>query len=1339
MAPLGWLALEAGLVVLAALAVQPLLRTAAARRSLWRAALLAMLAVLAAELTGTGSQLPAQLRLAWQTTFPAPAPPPPAPAPFIPALSEPLPISDLPSPIPLEAFPAPEPLQLEPVPSLPPPPRPLSPPPTFPPALLVWLAGLAALLARAAWIHAGFAWLRFRHFLPAAESLCQRVQSLAARLGLRRRVRVLASERLRAPAAFGWVRPGVALPGDFTARFAPAQQDVMLAHELAHLAARDPLWQLLADLAVAALWWHPLAWVARRQHRLAAELAADDASQALPDGPVVLAECLLALGHEAAAAPRAPLGMAGFRSQLGRRVERLVALPRGDWQAPSRLRLALQTTTALLALAALALLPGCAANRAASEAPSSLVTKWWQAKKDNSAAIAEAEVTRRKYLATIAELERKRVAQDEQLRREGKSLKDAGPGTILYDLMIDDIRKRLASLPTAASDAPLVAADVRRLQSNTERGGRNAESSQSLVTSAATNTQPVVIQGRVSFNGTPPPERDIPLPPPVLAVRTNAPLQTRFHRVSPDGGLADVVVYVKAGLPKQTYPVPDDEFVVRAVHYEFQPYVGAVHAGQRIRWESIGTPATSVHPAPTNTANPEFSRALMQYHPFASTFPAPEHFLRVKVDVFPWMMHYVSVFEHPYFAVTDAEGRFRFPQPLPPGKYTLAAVHRQAGEVAQELDLTVSKPAEEVSFALSPKPVAAYVVAVGDEVRMEVYQRDNLRTQTKVQPDGTLPLPLIGAVKAAGQTISELRNAIRDAYEAAHFRPAHITVTLVQSAPPLAPPPLLSTPKRAPDFTPSKPPTREELLERKARVEAEIKTLEKVFLPTHPKMVGLRKQLETVEEALRQQARMSFDLAVVSFSLKQVEQVERRLQNPVHTTGERLQFYATVDYGALRYVPVADRQASGQRPTNGAVIIRGAPSTATADWAELELQKQRLERTIKEQAQTYAPTHPKMQTLRKQLEAFSRLLEEEERKAAAKFNFLKRTLEQQQRELLQKRDAAVPALPSAPPAAVPKPGATNPVPSPPVAADVRSLTPTRSTEGGTRKTESNQSLVTSAATPVQLAAASPKDIRLPVPNPYHRTNSQAPFLTHSSKGAQRINRKLEEIVLPEVHFDAVPLVGVVQRLIEDAKKFDPEKKGLNFLINDVSPAAPLLDAAGNPVPVARPVALSEGLVRVPQPLKGLTLRQALDVICKSAELPTQFSVEEYAIAFIPRGPVAYYSRMFRVSPDAFIQGLQGVVGNPVLGVVGQASSPAPAAPVRATVPATVPATPTRATDANALVRQYFQSAGVTALGATNGSTRVTFNPENGLLLVRGTTNDLRLIEQAIQKVQPGAK
>ncbi len=277
-----------------------------------------------------------------------------------------------------------------------------------------------------------------------------------------------------------------------------------------------------------------------------------------------------------------------------------------------------------------------------------------------------------------------------------------------------------------------------------------------------------------------------------------------------------------------------------------------------------------------------------------------------------------------------------------------------------------------------------------------------------------------------------------------------------------------------------------------------------------------------------------------------------------------------------------------------------------------------------------------------------------------------------------------------------------------------------------------------------------KPTSLPIPNPYFRTNSEAPFLTHSSKGAQRLNRKLEEIILPEVHFDGIPLAEVVKRLSEDAQKFDPEadpkKKGLNFLINDAVRPAPLLDASGNPVPVAQPVALSEGLIRVSTPLKNLTLRHALDVICKNAEQPTTFSVEEYAIAFIPRGDATFFSRMFRVSPDAFIQGLQGVVANPVLGVnntgnaqggqtQGQPAAGATTGPVRATVPATATAT-SSSMDINARVRQFFQSAGVTSLNATNPGTQVQFNPQTGLIRVRGTTNDLRIFEQSLRILAP---
>ncbi|MEN9574250.1 MAG: hypothetical protein RL514_2105 [Verrucomicrobiota bacterium] len=2447
--PLGWLALEASVVVLAALAWQPFLRAATTRRALWRAVLVVQLGLLVAELTGTSSQLPAQLRRAWQTTFPPPAPPAP-PEGVLPSTVPPpsFPISYSPSPIPSVDFTA---LATEPPTPLPPAPLPTLPPaPPVWPALL-WLTGLAVLLARSAWTHAGFAWLRFRHFHPAAEALRERVAVLAARLGLRRRVRVLASERLRAPAAFGWLRPGVAVPGDFTARFAPAQQDVMLAHELAHLAARDPLWQLLADLAAAALWWHPLVWVARRQHRLAGELAADDASLALPDGPVVLAECLLTLGHEAAATPPAALGMAGFRSQLGRRVERLLALPRGDWQPAGKLRSCAQTAAALTLLAALALLPGCAANRTATEAPASVVAKWWQAKtkppehparavtlpkqppakpvfiagtvrynrtppperdiplpptvlaartnapmktrfhrvapdggladalvyvkagltnqhfapptnthliriqryeyqpyitavqtgqpirwesdvmlnfhpmptnaanrefnralmpdrpveatftapelflrtKDDvhpwlfgyvsvlphpffavtdaegrfrfpqplppgnytlavlhrSAGIATRELVvdaqseptpplefvlgpvmgreaiRQKladthipnflcdgmpmahavqllgtmsrthdpsrqgvsfgwrntywaavpgdtkpgttnaapswrlttndissvlinipsvpgisllegldlfvktadqpigftietnrvmlhprepgrpfvsprgntnapgarlraqaeklvlpqvqydglplteviklldagvrqhapdqrgvtFLATsyfpdapagwqprpprigglppkselrqspdldtviirlgelrrnltlpqtldaicaaadhaityrfedwgilftpdysrkagpkppapkaasytvgvgdklrvqvyrrddlgyeakvrpggdiflpfirsvpvagktiaavrddlraafkglrqvswnqnwpefifahledpavtvtlvqsapqpqpanpvkareradqleaqlitlranpaatgqdfmglvelieravvewrespetarfgkllgqakledvqarlkqVADIERKlegpdlppyrqlalydsairaieagrsgainrpagtdwnerarersewesklqeltarqppspalteriqhsdalRLKMDESLQRlietnrsrlntlkrnlvkQRESLENPGaaapsappaaPGgkanpppapavpeaeasrvhlefieaaqavrlaqqQELRDMLQKALTERIGSAPAnvpllqpmnppkpraAAEALPTnstallyptnppkpVGADVRRLASpqTPDAIPQTPSASKQLVTSSPTKGLPVLIQGRVLLQGAPTAEHNIPLPPTALAARTNAPLKTRFHRVSPDGGLADVVVYVKAGLPKQEYHPPSEALVVHAQRYEFQPYIGAVQVGQPVIWDSVGSDTIGLQVTPTNWPNRGFRRVLSEAHYEQASFPAPELFIRGEVYVHPWMLHYISVFEHPYFAVSDAEGRFRFPQPLPPGKYTLAAVHRLAGESTQEINVHQPLPASQ-------------------------------------------PLDVQFTFTAAQGGLTTLPSAV--------------------------PTPLV--------VTPTAPPTREELLERKARVEAEIKEAEKLYRPSHPKMIGLRKQLETVEEALKEDAKPSGELELRRTQLLQLQRVETSLQNTNLSVSERL----------ARYSALSDS------------LTESKSVRLTSSWEGLEGQKLALERTLKQRPQADLQKDP-LYTQMKDLEL---KLEDELKKAAVRFELLKqnlikrkehlsnlageagseppaapkpgaslqpapapvgadvrrltsptqtqitlgsknpaivlaagdsvriqishkhngtnqslafrgeiaragyvpipraskavfvagRTIEEATRMIREQLvrdglespqvtlDKAVPlqfappgtffrqradtyriqpgdelivsiwgrsdlrtkgnvqadgrltlplveAVPIAghtitdaraaikaayqpthlaeahvavqlfrtvqpppngtaalsyptlpdlvvlhpptlerlakmrlpevsfnalslptvlqhlaadalrlepdrdglkfevqkglftatafdPPAAsepekytnasgavvsvrmngspmrsrvrlnfdmgsvtvglpsalrdvhavdaleaivkgadfpvrytietnrvifwqrhsdepspspkpsAPKPGASlQPAPVP-AGADVRRLT--SPAEVSNQQSGVSQRLVTSSPTAVQLAAASPGVIALPVPNPYARTNSEVPFLTHSSKGAQGLNRKLDRIVLPEVHFDGVPLAEVVKRLAEDAQKFDPEpdpkRKGVNLLINDVAPAAPLLDVSGNPVPAARPVLLSEGLIRVNQPLKNLTLRQALDVICKTAELPTQFSVEEYAIAFIPRGPGgAYFSRTFRVNPDTFMQGLQGVASTPVIGVTtgGNAAGaagqnqPTTTGPVRATIPATVPAAQRTAADANALVRQFFLSAGVTSLGATNSATQVQFNPQTGALTVRGTPNELRVIEQAIQKV-----
>ena len=67
-------------------------------------------------------------------------------------------------------------------------------------------------------------------------------------------------------------------------------------------------------------------------------------------------------------------------------------------------------------------------------------------------------------------------------------------------------------------------------------------------------------------------------------------------------------------------------------------------------------------------------------------FPAAEPFLRFKCDVHPWMFSYVSIFDHPYFAVTGADGSFTIKN-VPDGKYTLVIAHRKAGNVEKPVEV----------------------------------------------------------------------------------------------------------------------------------------------------------------------------------------------------------------------------------------------------------------------------------------------------------------------------------------------------------------------------------------------------------------------------------------------------------------------------------------------------------------------------------------------------------------------------------------------------------------------------------------------------------------------------
>ena len=77
--------------------------------------------------------------------------------------------------------------------------------------------------------------------------------------------------------------------------------------------------------------------------------------------------------------------------------------------------------------------------------------------------------------------------------------------------------------------------------------------------------------------------------------------------------------------------------------------------------------------------------------------PAGADVVQLKCDIHPWMLAHVVVSPSPYFAVTDAEGRFHI-EGVPAGTWQLEAWHEQFGLKKGQVKVEEGKPAT-VSFS----------------------------------------------------------------------------------------------------------------------------------------------------------------------------------------------------------------------------------------------------------------------------------------------------------------------------------------------------------------------------------------------------------------------------------------------------------------------------------------------------------------------------------------------------------------------------------------------------------------------------------------------------------------
>jgi len=166
--------------------------------------------------------------------------------------------------------------------------------------LVLWGAGLSVMLLRL-----GIGYHRAQRYLLDAQPFPVSIP------GWDSCVRVCQSITVPAPLTIGLWRGRILLPAD-ACDWGPAQLHRVLTHEAEHLRCKDPFWKLLASVAVAIFWFHPLVWSAARMFETEREQACDDAVLAAGTQPSQYASDLVMFASNASGKriPEAAIPMA---------------------------------------------------------------------------------------------------------------------------------------------------------------------------------------------------------------------------------------------------------------------------------------------------------------------------------------------------------------------------------------------------------------------------------------------------------------------------------------------------------------------------------------------------------------------------------------------------------------------------------------------------------------------------------------------------------------------------------------------------------------------------------------------------------------------------------------------------------------------------------------------------------------------------------------------------------------------------------------------------------------------------------------------------------------------
>jgi len=208
------------------------------------------------------------------------------------------------------------------------------------------------------------------------------------------------------------------------------------------------------------------------------------------------------------------------------------------------------------------------------------------------------------------------------------------------------------------------------------------------------------VAGAVRFDGERSEARWIEIPEAHRAHAGAERVRDESWVVAKDRGVANCVVTLKplGDTPKAEAKVPDEPVRFAHVGPRFEPHTLAVPAGTTVAFANVDSDCACFHSYARR--NPNLNATVARGAQRELVFDRAE-VVRVSNDLLPWMEGYVVVVDEPFFAVTGADGAFRF-DGLAPGCYRLEVWHEEGGELRETVEVVAGDSAR-VDLAITKR------------------------------------------------------------------------------------------------------------------------------------------------------------------------------------------------------------------------------------------------------------------------------------------------------------------------------------------------------------------------------------------------------------------------------------------------------------------------------------------------------------------------------------------------------------------------------------------------------------------------------------------------------------